>query len=161
MRLAEKSEAPKRDQVFVSYSHRDSEWLERLRVHLKPLERDGLVKLWDDTKIRSGRKWRDDISKAIDSAKVAILLISAGFLASDFVIEHELPPLLAAAEEDGAVICPVIVSPSRFLATPALSQFQSVNPPTRPLSAMGYSDQEEVLLSVAKTVELALSEEAR
>jgi TIR domain len=158
MRVAGKSAAPNRDQVFVSYSHQDGEWLKRLRVHLKPLERANTIKLWDDTKIRTGGKWREDIATAIDGAKVAVLLVSANFLASDFIIEHELPPLLAAAKEDGAVIYPILVSPSRFEDTPSLSQFQSVNPPNRPLSALGFNDQEEVLLRVSKEIELALSD---
>jgi len=37
--------------VFVSYSHRDKKWLERLQVHLKPLARAGNIDLWDDTRI--------------------------------------------------------------------------------------------------------------
>ena len=35
--------------IFVSYSHRDRKWLERLQVHLKPLVRAGNIDLWDDT----------------------------------------------------------------------------------------------------------------
>jgi hypothetical protein len=38
---------PSRDQVFVSYSHRDKKWLDRLRVFLKPYERQGL-QVWAD-----------------------------------------------------------------------------------------------------------------
>ena len=36
--------------VFVSYSHRDKAWLERVQVHLKPLARGGRLDLWDDTR---------------------------------------------------------------------------------------------------------------
>ncbi len=38
-----------RTQIFVSYSHADTEWLKRLQVHLKPLEQAGTIAWWDDT----------------------------------------------------------------------------------------------------------------
>src|SRR2546425_10101985 len=87
--------------VFVSYSHKDQRWLDRLHVHLKPLERQGLVELWDDTRIAAGTIWRSEIKQAIDTAQVAVLLISADFLASDFIAADELPPLLRRAESAG------------------------------------------------------------
>ena len=121
LRTAGKSTATARARVFVSYSHKDSDWLERLRVHLRPLERENAVSIWDDTKIKVGRVWRDEIKAAIDTARVAILLASANFLASDFIMDNELPPLLEAAEEDGAAIMVVIVSPSRYCQTPSAS----------------------------------------
>jgi hypothetical protein len=47
--------------VFVCYSHRDADWLERLRIHLKPLEPEFMLRMWDDRSIRAGMKWRDEI----------------------------------------------------------------------------------------------------
>lgn len=147
----------KRTRVFISYSHRDRNWLERLRVHLKPLEREFEIAVWDDTRIRPGSKWREEIREAIKSSKVAVLLISADFLASDFIATDELPPLLAAAEEDGAIILPVIVSPSRFLRIRGLSQFQTVNEPSKPLISMTRGEQEAVFVSVSESIEAALT----
>ncbi len=158
MRLTGKSQSPKRNLVFISYSQHDSPWLERLRLHLKPLERDGLVKIWDDTRVMPGSNRRDDMSKAIDSAKVAVLLISAHYLASDFVIDHELPPLLAAASKDGALVCPLIVSPCRFTNLPSLARFQPFNSPNTPLTSIGYNEQEELLVKVTRAIEAALDD---
>jgi peptidoglycan hydrolase-like protein with peptidoglycan-binding domain len=102
---------PTRTKVFVSYSHADEKWLQMLQVHLAPLERSGLISLWDDTKILPGKKWREEIAAAIRSAKAAVLLISADFIASEFIANNELPPLLETAEKEKIVILPVNISP--------------------------------------------------
>lgn len=146
----------KRNQVFISYSHKDEKWLKRLQTHLAPLERAGIVKRWDDTKILPGSRWQREIEHAIEDAKVAVLLISADFLASEFIDKNELPPLLAAAEEEGAVILPVIVGPSLFEHSEILSQFQAVNPPSEPLSMMPKTKQDAVLVKVAQAIKDAL-----
>ncbi|MFO1429479.1 MAG: TIR domain-containing protein [Candidatus Competibacteraceae bacterium] len=144
--------SPPRHKVFISYSHRDSQWLERLQVHLKPLERKGLVERWDDTRIAPGSNWQEEIRQALAATKVAVLLISADFLASDFIAEHELPPLLEAAERDGAVILPVIISPCLFQETPELSRFQAVNNPARPLVDLPPGEREQTFLKIARTI---------
>src|SRR3954471_12739938 len=79
--------SPTRTKVFISYSHADKDWLERLKRHLKPLVREGNLDCWDDTHIRSGDDWKQEIQNALDTAQVAVLLISADFFASDFIDE--------------------------------------------------------------------------
>ena len=125
-----------RQTVFVSYSHRDRKHLDRLRVHLRPLERQGLIDLWEDTRLQSGTRWRDEIGDAIARCKVAVLLISADFLASAFIVENELPPLINAARSNGVIIFPIIISPCRFTKTQVVSEVQAVNDPERPLSLL-------------------------
>jgi len=146
----------KRNLVFISYSHADEKWLRRLLLHLRPLERRKLVELFDDTKIKPGSRWRDEIQAALDRAKVAILLISADFLASEFIANDELPPLLKKAESGGATIIPVIVSPCRFLREKNLCCFQSVNPPSRDLERLTRSESEQILTELTDAVETAL-----
>jgi NACHT domain/TIR domain len=145
------STVPERTKVFISYSHNDARHLDRLHVHLAHYERLGLIESWDDTKIVPGTIWREEIKRAIASAKVAILLVSADFLASQFIVEDELPPLLTAAQAGGAVILSIILSPCGFEAS-SLSQFQALNSPSNPLSRKNRHEKEEIWLKAAQVI---------
>jgi tetratricopeptide (TPR) repeat protein len=150
-------DAGARDRVFISYSHKDARWLQRVQVHFSPFERQGKIQRWDDTMITPGKKWRDEISLALTCAKVAVLLVSADFLASDFIANEELPRLLSAAENDGVVIVPVILSPCAFNSVETLSQFQSINPPSQPLSGLSKTKREQLLVKLTEVIESLLS----
>lgn len=145
--------ARQKNTVFISYSHRDQQWLERLQVHLKPLERAGLLRRWDDTMIRPGQDWQQEIDQALRSAQVAVLLISADYLASDFIDRNELPPLLEKHANEGIVVLPLILSPSRFARIPNLAQFQAVNSPDQPLTGLSETEQERILVKVTDMIE--------
>ncbi|MGB7990258.1 MAG: toll/interleukin-1 receptor domain-containing protein, partial [Candidatus Methylophosphatis roskildensis] len=145
-----------RDQVFISYSHRDTAWLERLQVYLAPFERHGQVRRWDDTLIAPGERWAQEIGEALARAKVAVLLVSAQFLASDFIARVELPRLLGAAEDQGVTILPLVLDWCNFERMPELAQFQSVNPPSRPLETLDEVDCKAVLARLAASVADAL-----
>jgi len=145
-----------RTKAFISYSHKDSKFLKELQAHLGYFVRERRMEYWDDTKITPGSKWREEIKTAIESAKVAVLLVSANFLNSEFIAENELPPLLAAAEEEGATILSVILRPCAFTST-NLNQFQAVNEPSKPLSMMRKYGREVVWTKLAQTIEEALN----
>jgi hypothetical protein len=68
-------------------------------------------------------RWREEIEKALASAKVALLLVSDEFLASEFVTNKELPPLLEAAEREGLRILWVCLGPCFVEFTP-INDFQ-------------------------------------
>ncbi len=150
----------KRQGVFISYSKKDSKWLEHLRPHLSYLEQDYNFSIWEDTKIAVGSDWRDEIKTAIRSAKVAILMISANFLSSNFIKEEELPDLLAAAEHDGAIIFPLIISPCMFMDIKSISKFQTINSPSEPLINMKKGDREALFHKVTKEVKQVLSSDS-
>ncbi len=143
--------------VFISYSHKDRKHLERLQVHLTDLVRKGMIDLWSDTEIVPGANWREEIKRAIETASVGVLLVSADFLASQFIAEDELPPLLKAAETRGTVILSVILSPCGFDFS-ALSQFQAANNPSKPLTKLSSHQKEELWNKVAKIIRDAITD---
>lgn len=143
--------------IFISYCHKDKKWLERLQVHLAPLSRDYELEVWDDSKLGIGSQWRDEIRKAVEGAHIAILIVSADFLASEFIHNDELPPLLQAAKEEGTIILPIIASPCLFKWQPKIANFQAANDPSAPLNSITEAEQEEIFVKVATTIIQAVS----
>ncbi|HEV8562028.1 MAG TPA: TIR domain-containing protein [Actinophytocola sp.] len=145
-----------RNQVFISYSHKDAAWKDRVCLHLRPSERAGTVETWTDDRIAAGDVWRKEIAAALDRARVALLLISADFFGSDYIHSDELPPLLAAAEKGGCRIIPVLVGPSRFHDIPELARFQSM-PSATTLGELTKVEADRTLVELARAVEHALT----
>lgn len=143
-----------RDQVFISYSHNDKDWLEKLQTVLKPLIRKGVVNIWDDTRIQAGQKWREEIKTALSGAKVAVLLVSPDFLASEFIAEGELPPLLKAAAGEGLTIIWVPVRDSLFTET-EIAEYQAAFDPAHPLAGLSPAEVDKTLVEISKKIKAA------
>jgi hypothetical protein len=111
---------PERDQLFISYSHVDRGWVDRLQKMIWPLVRSEALRLWDDSQIPAGAKWKVEIEKA--SAKVALLLVSDDFLASEFVPTRSCRrccglPRRRAFASFGYVLAPASTKPHLFTST--------------------------------------------
>jgi TIR domain-containing protein len=149
--------------AFVSYSHADAVMLDRLKVHLKPLEKKYGFIVWDDKKLRAGDKWRGEIEKNLQLADVIVILLSADFLASDFVMDFEYPKALAAATDRGAKIVVLLAGPCLHEEFD-LSEFHFVNDPLETLQDLQTDDlgakQERVMMRCAAVIRDYLQEAA-
>jgi hypothetical protein len=129
-----------RQKVCIFYSQMDKKHLLQLMNHFKHFERKGLLDVWADIKISAGKNWIEEIQETMKVLKVAVLLVSADFLASSFIAENILPPLLKAADTHGATIVPVLLGHCVFEDT-ALAQFRAFNDPAKPLNTKKSSDR--------------------
>src|SRR5438045_3480915 len=83
---------------FLSYARHDSADVERFRGVLEPLLKTSSTFQfgeWMDRQILPGEQWRTEIDQALKGSRFGLLLVSPGFLASEFITQKELPPLLA------------------------------------------------------------------
>lgn len=104
-------------------------------------------------KLKAGDKWKIEIENALKRARAAILLVSADFLASGFIVDNELPLLLKRAELEGTRIIPVIVKPCRFDRDKNLSMFQSINDPSKPIIKLSSAEREKIYDRISNEIE--------
>ncbi len=97
--------------VFISYSKDDKDYKTLVVKHLKVLEHQDDIMLWDDSKINTGASWYPEIQAALQQADVGICLISANYLASDFINKEEIPAFLRKRKEEGMLLIPILISP--------------------------------------------------
>lgn len=143
--------------VFISYSHQDEPWKDRLLKQLGVLQHQGILSAWSDRKISGGDPWEEQIQQAMDRSSIAVLLISPRFLNSDFILTREVPHLLQLREQRGLRIFPVILDPVDLQAVDWLRPLQCRPKVAQPLSTFRRPQAEEQLASIAKEIRLLLA----
>ncbi len=155
--------------VFICYARADNDgkdskpkWLDRLLVHLKPLQEQGELTVFCDNDVEDG-DWNTIIQTHLSAARAAVLMLSPSFLNSKYIRHNELPGLLKNAEDQKVRILPIIVRPClldevKFKyphpidgpAEVSLASFQAVNPPDRTLIEMDEAEWQRTFMTVAK-----------
>ncbi|MBU2650986.1 MAG: DUF1566 domain-containing protein [Bacteroidetes bacterium] len=104
--------------IFVSYSHKNSAWVDKsAEFNLIPFIEQSLkwlgVSIWYDTDLKTlpGVEYEEKIKNEIDTANIAILLLSRDFINSDFIINNELPWIKKRNNENTLEIVPILVEP--------------------------------------------------
>jgi len=134
--------------VFVSYSHNDDRWLDRLLLRLPLSVRK---QTWTDKDIKAGDTWREEIERALARARVAVLLVTQDFLESKFIASSELPQILEAAKIEGLRVLWVAIKSSGYSTSP-IAKYQPLSDPERPLAGLHGAEREDVLLDIAAKV---------
>jgi TIR domain len=138
--------------VFISYSHQDEVWKNRLLTQLGVLQQQNVLELWHDRRIGAGADWYQDICKAMEAANVAVFLISAHFLTSSFILREEVSRLLTRRQQAGLPIVPILVTPCAWRQVPWLARMQLRPLDARPLSAGNDHQIETELTAIAEEI---------
>lgn len=104
--------------AFISYSHKDSKFLERLHTHLTQIKRDGKLTSWTDEIIPAGGAVNDHISNNLETSQIFIALLSPDYIASNYCYEKEFTKAIKMQENGTLIIIPIILEPCDWLNTP-------------------------------------------
>jgi CheY-like chemotaxis protein len=123
LKVAEHNRAgePAAGHVFISYSHRDSDFTHKLA---EEMERH-LIPVWIDDRIDYGTRWPHVIQEKIDSCKAFVVIMSDNARASDWVNNE-----LTYAIGKGKKIFPLLLKGDIWLA---VASIQCVNVRNRKL----------------------------
>jgi serine/threonine protein kinase len=138
--------------VFVSYSHEDDHWREIFQKALGRGVYQSVFQLWiDRQRIETGEIWRREIDEAIARSSIALVLVSAGFLGSDYIHTQELPKLLRRHHDRALSIfwVPLREVDDETLRVTQLLDIQAAWPLSNPLSTlMEPKELEDALLHI-------------
>ena len=95
--------------VFISYSHKDRSWCDRLATQLRGIGKEFVSEVWYDPEILPGSIWNAEIRKRLLRADIVILLISENFLGAKFC-PHEVELALHLRADNKCVIVPILLN---------------------------------------------------
>lgn len=145
-----------RTRAFIAFSPEDKNFLQEFHTHLKYGEEKGLFSYWDTTRLEPGTRQREEILRALASSRIAVLLLSAPFLASKAIMQEQVPSLLEAEERGEVRILCVLLRPVATIA-PELARFGLIN--EHPLNGMNQNRREHVWSQVTNLVQEYLQRE--
>jgi hypothetical protein len=145
--------------VFISYSHRDAQVLERLHVHLASLRREGLIEEWFDRDILAGDVLDAEIDRELEEAEMFLLLISPDFIASDYCVDKEMRRALERHEVGTARVVPVIIEPCDWASIGMLRRLKAVPEDGLPISE--WANANNAYLNIIQELRRVISTELR
>ncbi len=147
-------------EIFCCYAREDQPLLLKLKKHLTPLQREGLITLRADINISAGTKWEQEVHHYLNTAQIILLLISPDFMSSDYCYSVEMQRALERHERGEARVIPVILRTVPWRKTP-LGKLQALPKDANPITR--WPDQDEALNDVSErlreVVEASLVEE--
>jgi len=135
--------------IFISYSHKDEKWKNKLEEHLRVFELEGILETWSDRKIETGEDWFLKIEEALNISNIAILLISKDFLTSNFILKKEVPAILKRRETGDLIIFPIIIRPCNWQETAWLKKIKVQPKDGKPLSSFD-NEKDEIESQLAE-----------
>lgn len=147
---ARKAQPSNAIKVFISYSSKDEAFCHRLITHLKPLEQQGLIEIWDYLQNAPDESWEYEVERDLDDANIILLLVSPDYLALDFLYDVDMRRALQRHESGDVVIVPVILRPVNWNGSP-MANLQVLPRDGKPVTT--WPNVDEPLAQVAQKVQ--------
>ena len=138
--------------LFISYSHKDREFLNELIKHLAVLESNGVLEKWSDLELVAGDEIDTEILNRLKSCDLVAFLVSPDFLNSWNCYEVELKSTLERLENHNVRIIPIIVRTCLWEDT-ELKKYKAATTDGHPI--VKSENQDDAWVEVARSIKFA------
>ncbi len=143
--------------MFFCYAHEDEPLLNRLKTHLRPLQRQGLIDVWYDREISAGAEWEQDIDKHLNTAQIILLLVSPAFMDSDYCYKKEMGKAIERHKRGEARVIPIILHHVLWEGSP-FDKLQVLPTDAKPIISSAWHSSDEAFFNVVKGISKAVKE---
>jgi len=134
--------------LFISYSHKDEEFKDKLEEHLSGLLTSNRIDTWNDRKILPGERWDESIKRALHDSDIILLLVSSTFMSSGYIKDVEIVKAIEKHRAGEALIIPIVIRPCDFSSLRTITKFQALPKNAKPVTK--WEDYDEAFLDVVK-----------
>src|SRR6266567_4911620 len=129
-------------EIFLCYAHEDEPLLNKLKTHLRPMQRQELIDIWHDREIHAGEEWVSEIDIHLKTAQIILLLISPDFMDSDYCYGVEMKRAIERHERGEALVIPIILRYVYWQGEP-LGKLQVLPTDAKPVTSSRWHDLDE------------------
>ena len=120
-----------------------------MEKHLYTLKRSGKIATWQDGEILPGAYWDEKIKQELHNADIILFLISADFIASDYIWNTEVPIAWERHKRREAVVIPILLRPCDVTELEFM-KLQVLPKGLKPVSS--FDDSEEAFSQIAMEI---------
>jgi len=133
--------------IFFCYAREDEALLKKLKTHLRPLQRQGLIEVWYDRDISAGAEWEQEIKEHLDTAQIILLLVSPDFMDSEYCYSIEMKRALERHANGEAKVIPIIFRPVYWHGEP-LGKLNALPTDGKPVTSQDWRDQDSAFYDI-------------
>jgi hypothetical protein len=142
-------------EIFCSYAQKDRTIFQRLELEFQLLRRRGQIADWYGSNDFQSQKSTKTVVPHLDSAHIILLLVSADFLASDYLYEAEVMQAWEKHLTGKARVIPVILRPVDWRLAPFGKLYCL---PTGGTPVRDWPNQDEAISDIIRGIQMVIKE---
>jgi hypothetical protein len=143
-------------EVLCCCAHEDQKYLNELRKHLIPLQKQGLISIWNDADMTPGTNWDWQINEHLNKAQIILLLVSPSFIASEYCYGIEMRRAIERHDNGEAQVIPILLRPVYWQGTP-FDKLQVLPSNARPVTE--WDNHDKAFLDITTGIRRVIAQE--